>query len=310
MNIKTSILRSVAPVAFAAISIHALGCIAGPSESGLTEEDFLGHAELGIGGDPGSTNHYEVACFWDHGTQQTFRDLAGNAIIDGEGTLPVMPYMENFPLQSQSMGVDCREQMLELLVTCALDDSQVALDQYTNTTFNGHLGYAPDWTTRELTTDEKELVTACMLQRLNPFRIVLPVLLEKPDEPVDAALASQYSYEESEVWGNLFDSTVDLIPGKEDLTGSLPVAFPAYGCEIDPQPSLCEDMSSGLPVPWATDCSPWRACMLGDGLCNLTRLGTCTSTCTDNVTAWLCDAFDNRLRVRGIDNGSLGHTPL
>lgn len=301
MKLSTTILRSTAPLAFAVIGLNALGCMVGPSESGLTEEDFLSNAELGIAGDPGTSNHFNLDCFWDHGIQQTFRDLAVGPIVDENSEFPEMPYM---PEDASGFWAQCRVTMLELLVDCALDSSTLAIDTVGGRNFPGGLGYASAWTTRGLTTDEKEKVTACMLQRLNPYGVVIPILLESPSAP---NTTTDYPLHESEAWGNLFDSTVTLNPTPDHQPPST-AAFAAYSCKIGEMPTYCDD---GSIVPWNLEYTMMRTCYYNNNACHWITRGNCTTYCpVVSFSSDGCDAWDNRLRVRGRDDGSLCGTLL
>ncbi len=295
MKLSTTILRSTAPLAFAVMGLHALGCMVGPSESGLTEEDFLGNAELGIAGDPGTSNHYNLDCFWDHGIQQTFRDLAAGPIVDENGELPEMPYM---PEEASGTWAVCRATMLELLVDCALNSSAQAIDTFDTRHYPGSRGYASAWTTRGLTTDEKERVTACMLQRLNPHGVVIPILLESPSAP---NTTTDYPLHESEAWGNLFDSTVTLHPTPNHVPPTT-AAFAAYACKIGEMPTYCDE---GSIIPWNLDYTMMRTCYYNDNACRWIAIGACPTSCPTALGTAGCEAWDNRLRVRGRDDGSL-----
>lgn len=300
MKLSTSIFRSLAPVAFSAMSLHALGCLAGPSESGLTEEDFLGSAELGVGGDPGTTNHYDVGCFLDHVTQQWLRNRGVDPLVDQHGFVSGTNALD--AAVPKFANVDCRRQMIELVAECALGSSQSVSDSTPSgeITTMGRLGYASQWTSRALTRDEKELVTACMLQRLNPYGVVIPVLLEQPDAQ-DAT--TDYDYRESEAWGNLFDSTVPLNPTK-DPAYPYETAFAAYSCKINSQPRLCT--VSGSVVPWSPVNHVIRACYFNDEECKWIALGGCTEECVEDPNyPEACNAWGNRLRTRARDDGSL-----
>lgn len=316
MNIKTLILRSVAPVAFAAMSLHALGCIAGPSESGLTEEDFLGHAQLGIAGDPGTTNHYDIGCFLDHATQQWLRDASADALVDQTGTITSTSLLAT--AIPRYLNIDCRQQMVELLVGCAFDSTQSAHYSPVSTsvvTVSGELGYAPQWMYAGLTTDEKELVTACMLQRLNPQNFPIPVLLERPSQP---NATTDYPLHESEAWGNLFDSTNPLNPSHDPNLPNLPLAVPfnIFSCDGGDQPSICieeiySDGSFSPPIPWTTGLTDMRTCYFNFNDCLWRQMGECATACAGKEKSYSsCAAWDNRLRSRIRNDGSACGIPL
>lgn len=304
MKLSTTILRSTAPLAFAVMGLHALGCMVGPSESGLTEEDFLGHAELGIAGDPGTTNHYDVDCFLDHGVQQTFRDLAAQAIVGPEGgtRLPAMPFMPAENATGTLAG--CRMEMFELLVECAFGPGTILEDGESGKTREGALGYAPDWMSRALSTQEKELVTACMLQRLNPHGVSINILLERAAGPHPT---TDYPVRESEAWGNLFDSAVALNPTRDP---ALPtnLAFNAYACDAGDKPTYCEN--EGELVTYSIENALMRTCYFNASDCGWTTLGACLTSCPYNpYNPTQCDAWSNRLRARARDDGSLCEAP-
>lgn len=303
MKLSTSILRSTSPVLFAAMSLYGLGCIADPNEMGLDADELnVSQVEQGAGGDPGTTNHYSVACFQDHGVQQTFRELGAGPLV---GTSPILPTMQYLPDDNASVPVTgCRQQALDMLIECALNEAQAVRDPQTGFMHTGALGFAPEWMTQALTTDQKELVTACMLQRLNPYGVTIPVVLEAPASPFTT---TDYPLHESQAWGNLFDSTVTLNPTRNPTLPTY-VPFTAYACDEGDRPTFCDE--EGSIVPWQLHYTLMRTCFFNDAVCDWTALGACTATCTtDPNDPGKCDAWDNRLRARARDDGSLCGIP-
>ena len=239
MNPGTTLLRCASPFVFIAMSLYGLGCMADPVDSGWDpEEEELGEAELGTGGDPGTQNHLRYQVTHNHGVQRTVRVIGADALAPS-GFLPSMPNMPSPTATGQLAGA--RVEFLETLIGCALAEGTTVTDMghivgyVTNGYFSapvfkqyqGEIGLAPDWRTRALTTNEKRWVTACVLARTNRYGATINILLSgaHPEITYRASEAYPYTVPESTVWGNMFDSAVLL--GSNTDSGH---AFNAYIC--------------------------------------------------------------------------------
>lgn len=231
--------RNMTAIALVALGIQGMGCAMDGGVDSDPEGVELGAAMQGSGGDPGNFNHLRPTCLFDDGVQRTVRALgAGPLSSDHSGAMPSMPHMPG--ANEDADATSCRHDFLDILVGCALPDgaSVEDLEDQAPTrgglvpkTYSGQIGLAPDWTTRALTTKEKELVTACVLARTNRFGKMVRIMLEG-DTPAlsDDPYQYDYSYVESTVWGNMFDSKTPLEPTRspEKLTAAR--AFEAHVC--------------------------------------------------------------------------------
>ncbi|MDI1478586.1 hypothetical protein [Polyangium sp. y55x31] len=273
MNPGTTLLRCASPFVFIAMSLYGLGCMADPVDSGWDpEEEELGEAELGTGGDPGTNNGLRYRVAHNHGVQRTVR-VIGNAALAPSGVLPSMPDMPSPSAAGEWAGA--RVEFLEKLIGCALAEGTTVGDAghivgYMTgggvsvpvfQQYHGEIGLAPDWRTRALTTDEKRWVTACVLSRTNRYGATIDILLggAHPEITYRASEAYPYTVPESTVWGNMFDSTMPL----GSNTDSSP-AFNAY---------ICSDVTFCSSAEGAT----FRACDVTYTPCGFSYMGTCST---------------------------------
>lgn len=240
----------------------------------------------GAGGDPGTPNHLRPLCYWDHAFQRTARDLGTAAIADSTGVMPTMSYM---PANDAAGYEGCREEVLEVLVECALLETQAVSDSGPdNQRYEGLIGLAPHWRYQALSSDEQRWVTACMLQRLNKFGTTIHILLEgnAPAITPDIGDQSLYPIPESSMWGNMFSSTVTLNPTHNLLLPS-PPAFAAHACNEDGT-FTC----GAAAMPYAVA----RVCDDGAQNCQVTNWGSCADVCAFGDGA--CTSFADRIRSR------------
>ncbi len=207
-------------VVLACAAVFLGGCTASNADNGFGAEEFdVGLRAAGYGGTkdpPAGPNGKKPACFWDHGTQEALRGLGAKGLdSSGLGNLPALPMVQ----------AGCHE-IIEAAVECALDQTKKIYDVDTNVTYVGWWGLAKDWDTKPLSTEEGDLVTACVLQRLNAFGVTVQVLLEGEDRnnmiKEDLAADVDFPFHESTVFGNMFTS-------KNPLYTNRP-AFDAYIC--------------------------------------------------------------------------------
>ncbi|HVK70158.1 MAG TPA: hypothetical protein VM694_37150 [Polyangium sp.] len=244
MNHPTSILRNAAGLVLVAMSIYGMGCAveAGDLHVDLDEEN-LGEAVQGAAGYPGTLNHLRYQVLHNHGVQHTTRVLGASALVNASGNLPAMPHMPAPNAAGRMVGA--RVEYLEILIGCALpagtsvrDPGHIVgtitvlggtLPMYK--TYAGEIGLAPDWRTRGLNTREKELVTACVLQRTNRFGEQVEIMLEGNHPAIARTEADKLLFPgvESRAWGNMFDSTMPLST-TNPLVDATSAPFNAYIC--------------------------------------------------------------------------------
>jgi hypothetical protein len=302
----SSTIRSVTGLVLVAMSMYGMGCAleAGeldPSVAADPDGTELGVAEQGVGGYPGTHNHLRPRCHWDQGAQQTARNLANGPIANATNSMPAMPYM--LPNNAAGEDAGCRREFLEVLVGCALDWGTFVVDNNDPVYFNedfigkyyaGEIGLAPEWSTRALTTTERQLVTACVLARVNRYGEEVDVLLEGNHTSITHAQAvkDEYPALESSTWGNMFDSTVVLNPTRNPLLPS-PIGFKAYVCQ---ETATCSTGIAGM----------LRGC--DSDACGFNYVGNCddvATTCSARTTTGTfgsspayCAGRSNKIRVR------------
>lgn len=243
------------------------GC--GGTEEGREEEIQLETIEQAERNDvrapPKGLNGTNPSCFWTHGTQQALRTLGGGALDQGAGFLPDIPLSQ--------VSRSCRR-VLRSAVECSLTTEQSVRDPQTNELYTGWWGLAPAWAGGVLDTEGRQYVTACMVQRLNRYGSPVPILLEGPHSAIarNRAYDSQFSIEESTVFGDLFSSRTPLL-------GLLP-AFNVYVCWEALLPQSCGLL--GLPLLFEK-----RICD-DVPLCGLVPLGPCALSCVENGPYWKC----------------------
>lgn len=100
--------------------------------------------------------------------------------------------------------------VLSYIVGCALDTTQTLAvfdDAGNEYDMPGWLGLATAWTDRELTVDERQLVSSCLYSRTNYYGVAVHISL-RGDSPLlatdDAELAA-YPASEGAFWGDFFD---------------------------------------------------------------------------------------------------------
>ncbi|MDI1478897.1 hypothetical protein [Polyangium sp. y55x31] len=276
MKDPTSILRNAAGLVLVAMSIYGMGCAveAGDVHADLDEEN-LGEAVQGAAGYPGTLNHLRYQVLHNHGVQHTTRALGAAALANQSGLLTSMPYMPAPDATGPMAGA--RVEYLEILIGCALpagtsvrDPAHITGYLYlfgTSTplyrVYAGEIGLAPDWRTRGLTTVEKQLVTACVLQRTNRFGEEVEIMLEGNHPAITRTEADKLLYPgiESRAWGNMFDSTIPLSTTNSELDAT-DAPFNAYICH--------ETASCPTGVPGIL-----RQCDAMDA-CGFIYLGNCT----------------------------------
>lgn len=205
-------------VVVVAAMVGSVGCGSSDAENGFGQEQFDVRLDTaGYGGvkdPPAGTNGKSPGCFWDHGTQDALRGLGAKGLdSSGAGDLPSMPTVQ----------AGCHD-IIEAAVECALDQTQKIYDVDAGKTYVGWWGLAPNWQNHPITTKEGDLVTACVLQRLNAFGVTVQVLLEGDDNIIKEDLAADvdFPFHESTVFGNMFTS-------KNPLYSNRP-AFDAFIC--------------------------------------------------------------------------------
>lgn len=95
------------------------------------------------------------------------------------------------------------------LVDCALSSTQSVTSPVTKTTYKGSIGLAPAWTTRNLTADESQAVSACVLARANLDGINITISLRGDAGVLGTTReeAANFNVEEAAFYGDLFTTT-------------------------------------------------------------------------------------------------------
>lgn len=243
----------------------AAGCAAAASETADVdgnEEEITGEAQQAINDPPKGPNHFCAPCFWQDDSQLALRTLGAGAIDLGGGLMPEV-----------TIDAAYRQQILQNVVECALDQGQSVTDPLTNRSYTGHWGLATSWTTGALTASQRRWVTGCMAQRLNAFEKEVEILLEGRHAAIqrDAKYDAEMPWDESTVWGDLFSST-------STLAGDTP-PFQLYACS---DADLLATCTAGVtPEDWLQ----YRICD-SSPMCGLVTLGPCSAVCWKGPTGY------------------------
>lgn len=107
--------------------------------------------------------------------------------------------------------------VLQYLVKCALPAGRSIVQTAANGTkytYQGSMGFAPEWETGSCTQGCQEWVSACMLALINATGANVPVLLMAEHPSVGFGQQREYPYQEGAFFGNIF----------------APAPVPAYYC--------------------------------------------------------------------------------
>lgn len=162
------------------------------------------------------------------------------------------------------------------LVRCALPASASIVKQDQNGasyTFNGELGFAPQWQTGGCDTVCQETISACMLAHINTAGVHIPLWIVAQNPSVGWTLSPQYPNQEGSFFGNIFLAgahggaankvqafycngiayDVDVVPGR---IGAHQTGAPY----VDPFPGTgyCKDFCTASDTPYTT--SGYKAC--------------------------------------------------
>ncbi len=275
----------------------AAGCMVGENDEMVSSDGMdVPLAALTGTSDPDDPpvghNPMFPVCFWNHGTQQTYRDLANGALANLQGELPNMPYLGqglHFTIKST-----CREQSLRYLVKCALSEGTTLTDPYNGATYQGHHGIATEWRSGPLKLANKEWITSCLLQHLNGYYTTTALLLEGNRSGFTInTVPSGYPEFDSIMWGDLFSSTTVLNPTGWNPATSTP-AFRASGCYFQ---DLVADCYSAPEALETKTCS---------GISCVNVIGQCETECEWNTSNgaysptayWTCGGKTKSFRER------------
>jgi len=90
---------------------------------------------------------------------------------------------------------------LSTLAACALPaDASVDV---AGVTYLGESGLAPDWRRRELATDERRLVTACLLAHLSGPQVAVVISMRGPELSTDSGERTSFTVEEGAFFGDV-----------------------------------------------------------------------------------------------------------
>jgi hypothetical protein len=124
-----------------------------------------------------------------------------------------MAVAKELPLRNDSLAqTEYGRQLLKYMVTCALPDTDsvyvvVSGKKYT---FQGKLGWVPDWVNRSMTDTEKRRMSACMAAHANFFQKHVQISIRSDDPAAPAgfqttlAERAAYPFFEGGFFGNYF----------------------------------------------------------------------------------------------------------
>lgn len=119
-------------------------------------------------------------------------------------------------------------------------------------TFAGAIGLADSWTATPLTDAQRQVVSGCVLARLNEYGVSVNVAMQGASSALAASAASAAGYTVLE--GAFF--------------GSIFTGFPVYG-------GACSGTGT---APWSRQCA--QPGPSGSGNCSLDYVGPCSEVCT------------------------------
>lgn len=179
------------------VSFFALVACVPPADGWDDEaEEDLGTAYQGQGGNPAiGGNHFSGADILAADARAAYLEVALVPLLDKLGYFPMIDVDESR-----------RPQVVQNLVECALDMSQTVRDPVTDAEYTGHWGLATQWAYEPSTEDQQRWVTGCMIQRLNAWGHLVPILLEGATSPIyyNQQAEAEFPFNESTAWGNLF----------------------------------------------------------------------------------------------------------
>src|SRR6218665_30143 len=155
-----------------------------------------------------------------------------------------------------------RAEVMKYVVACAVPagESRTFTDTSTGTSYrwDGLLGLAPGWSGGEgATTEEQQVVSACMAAHANKFGIHVTISLRGLDGagnvlPISIQESTNYSVREACFFGNLFDGETGVFGGNDGLTLASNQSSPRVcGLPGVPTPSQC------LPMVFVGNCSTY-----------------------------------------------------
>jgi hypothetical protein len=279
----------------------AAGCMAAENDGSVSNAFDVPLTAMTGSGDPEdppeSHNPMYPICFWNHGTQQTYRDLAGGALANAQGQLPNMPHMALTSLHPLLRTI-CRTQSLDYLIRCALPQNTTVTDPASGATYEGHFGIAPEWATGALSSANEEWITSCLVQHLNGYYSTTPLVLEgnRPGFYI-GTVASGYPYFDSIAWGNLFDPSQNSTLDPAGWNTQSRPAFIANVCYFNSLDLNCTSAPAAVEE---------RVCDSTGDSCGLVDRGRCETTCTWNTrngaysptATWSCDGKTSNFRER------------
>jgi hypothetical protein len=159
-------------------------------------------------------------------------------------------------------------QLLKYIYSCAMPaDVSTTLTGVVgqpggSVTLQGQLGLASSWATGPCDDQCRELVSACVLARVNAFGEPVEISMRAPSYGLSASAAEQASFNDYEgaFFGNLFGRG-----DGSDFTGS----WDAYACH----PDTATDNGELIAVTH-------RACARPGGYCPITIVGPCSASCS------------------------------
>lgn len=264
------------------------GCASSDEEIPL-DEDIHGVLEPKTGGGsayepPSGRNGLLPSEFWSPTAQNAMREIQDSALDSGfvyftsEGVaIPKLPSL----FQTDTL-LATHPEVVRHLIECALGPTQSVFDPINKAIYTGWWSLAPDWISSPITTKllEQEWVTACMVARLNKTGTHVDILLEgaNPFIEVSPVYNPMYSFQESTVFGNMFNSILPVTTNKP--------AFLAYVCRED-------DLVNTCPSNGGEGWIDYRLCDNAPATCGIVDIGRCSDifgSCFPNGEHWKCQA--------------------
>lgn len=228
-------------------SIAMVGCLA-PVDDEIGVNDAIGVPYETMEG-PWGNNGLNPVDFWSLSNQQALRSLGAAALRGSSGALVSTSLLDTAGGRS----------VLSYTIRCALPGG-ASVQAADGSVFHGELGFAPDWSTRALTTSEQRWMTACLLQHLNGVGQHVTMLMQGSHavlDPVPGEDYSDYTIGDITTFGNVFEQSL--------------LGYKAWAC-IDP----ILDLSCGIGLSTIT---LERLCGLSP-TCGINILGPCGLYCS------------------------------
>jgi hypothetical protein len=282
------------------------GCAASDIETPVDQDIRLSLDPTAGGGSayepPSGKNGLKPSEFWSSTAQLAYRDMQNERLEGSIRDIAGVPTsILNAPTGSPlyQLLITYPEAATDL-IQCALEPKQMVYDDITGKEIYGWFGLAPNWLHERLAgnVDQEEWLTGCMLGRLNYVGFSVNILLEGDTTAIQthAAWDPVFPYNESTVFGNMFNSTTPI-------TDRDP-AFLAYICRENDLAFTCiRDGGSTYVNNRICDDVPFLCGLVDIGLCDpaaVGSLGACKYGTTSEYWNCLKEPSSTTLDVRTV----------